>query len=99
MFAFVRWDDRRQRLFVARDRFGEKPLFYTILPDGGIAFASEMKALFAYPGVDATPHAPSVEAYTMGDFYEDGEQTLFTPIRRVMQAHALIVHSSGAIER
>ena len=49
MFAFAIWDRRRQTLFVARDRFGEKPVFFARLPDGGIAIASEMKALFAIP--------------------------------------------------
>lgn len=41
MFAFAIWDSAKQRVLIARDRMGEKPLFYFRLPDGGIIFASE----------------------------------------------------------
>ena len=68
MFAFALWDGRRGELFVARDRFGEKPLFYTRLPGGGHAFASEMKALFAHPAVRTSPHESAVRDYIAGSF-------------------------------
>jgi asparagine synthase (glutamine-hydrolysing) len=45
MFAFAIWDRRQQRLFAARDHFGQKPFFYTQLPNGPLLFASEIKAL------------------------------------------------------
>src|SRR5439155_22549905 len=44
---FAIWDSRRRQLFVARDRFGKKPLYYTRTPSGGLLFASELKALRA----------------------------------------------------
>src|SRR5271166_1480904 len=53
MFAFVVWDRPRRRLFAARDRFGEKPFFYTARP-GFFAFASELSALIQHPAVDRT---------------------------------------------
>src|SRR5690242_15817711 len=61
MFAFMIWDARRGELFAARDRFGEKPLFIVQLPGGGVALASEMKALLAHPRVDAVPDEQTVE--------------------------------------
>ena len=53
MFTFVVWDRPRRRLFVARDRFGEKPFFYAARP-GFFAFASELSALIRHPAVDRT---------------------------------------------
>ena len=51
IFAFAIWNSRKKELFLARDHFGVKPLFYTI-KNGTLIFGSEIKALFEYPGVE-----------------------------------------------
>ena len=52
IFAFAVWEEKRQRLFLARDRIGVKPLFYKV-HDGGLLFASEIKTILTYPTVKA----------------------------------------------
>jgi asparagine synthase (glutamine-hydrolysing) len=81
MFAFAVWDAGRQRLFIARDRFGEKPLF--LLEDGDdLYFASEIKALLAVPGV-----RPEVNLAAVWDYlsyrYVPGPSTLLRGIRKL----------------
>lgn len=97
MFAFVIWDADRQQLFIARDRFGEKPLFHARLPRGGRAFASEMKALFAHPELAPSANAQVLAKYTSGAYYEDGEETMFDGVLRVPPAHAMLAAPDGTI--
>ena len=82
MFAFALWDDRNQRLVLARDRFGEKPLF--LYEDArGLYFASEIKALLRIPGL-----RPDVDLQGVWDYlayrYVPGPKTLFTGVRKLM---------------
>ncbi len=63
MFAFVIWDGRDGRMLLARDRMGEKPLFWAELPGGGVAFASELKALKHAPGVTREIDPDSLAQY------------------------------------
>ena len=88
MFAFGIWDEARQRLLLARDRMGQKPLFYRMLPDGGLAFASEVKGVlaggFAEPELDlqALYHYISLR-------YIPDQLTLFKGIVKLPAAHTL----------
>ena len=59
IFAFAVWDNKERRLFMARDRMGVKPLFYT-LQDGAMIFASEIKTLLAHPRIDPVLHADGI---------------------------------------
>jgi asparagine synthase (glutamine-hydrolysing) len=63
MFAFAIWDRARRKLFLARDRLGEKPLYWTVLPDGMFAFASELKALLTLPNLERRIEPRAVEQY------------------------------------
>jgi asparagine synthase (glutamine-hydrolysing) len=86
MFAFAIWDAPNERLFLARDRFGEKPLF--LYEDAnGLYFASEIKALLCIPGIKASVNPEAVWDY-LAYRYVPGPKTLFTGIRKVMPGTA-----------
>ena len=99
MFAFALWDARQRRLLVARDRFGEKPMFFARLPRGGIAFASEAKALFAHPDLGAAIDQDTLGSYVAGRYFEHDEPTLFKGIKRLPGAHAMTVDERGEVTR
>ena len=67
MFGIAILDLSRRRLLLGRDRFGKKPLYYTVTPDGIFAFASELKSLYAVPGFD-----PRIAPSSVRDFFALG---------------------------
>ncbi|GAB0147650.1 asparagine synthase (glutamine-hydrolyzing) [Marichromatium sp. PS1] len=91
MYAFALHDRRRERLILARDRLGIKPLFYARLPDR-VVFASELKALLAL-----LPESPRVSAPALRQFlhhqFAAGEDTLIEGVRRVPPGEALVIDS------
>ena len=93
MFALAIWDDRRQELFLARDRFGKKPLYY--LPeDDRLLFASEIKAILRVPGVERTPDLEVIHDY-LGLGYCTGERTAFRGIFRLPPGSAMVLKADG----
>ena len=99
MVAFVIWDSVKQRMLAARDRFGEKPLFFAALPGGGIALASELKALTLHPEVRVAANEAVVARFASGFYCEDSEQTFFEGISRLSPAHAMDIDASGSVRR
>ena len=81
MFAFALWDARKDRLLLARDPFGKKPL-YLYRSGGRLVFGSEIKAVLAAPGVAATVDLQSVVEY-FAYRYVPGPATLFKNIRKL----------------
>lgn len=86
MFAFALWDG--DRLFAARDRFGIKPFYYTVV-DGVFYFASEIKALLPFLPDIATDRDALAEYLTFQ--YTIGERTLFKNVHQLLPGHALTV--------
>lgn len=99
MFAFALWDERNRRLFVARDRFGEKPLFIGRGKFGTVAFASEMKAILAHPLISDSVNAEATARYSASAWREDDEKTFFDSIERLPPAHAAWYRADGTLER
>jgi asparagine synthase (glutamine-hydrolysing) len=81
MFAFALADRLRRQLFVSRDRFGEKPLFYTEAPVS-VSFASELKTLAALPALDRSLDEQALSGYLCLN-YVPGDATLLRSVRRV----------------
>ena len=71
MFAFALFDCDKRQLFLARDRFGVKPLFLAHLSDGSIAFASELKGLLAHPLLRRRVNPQAIEAYMAWGYVPD----------------------------
>jgi asparagine synthase (glutamine-hydrolysing) len=89
MFAFAILDEKNERLFLARDRFGEKPLYYAPLHEGkGLAFASEMKALFPFPGLDNRLDVAAIAQF-LAVGYVPAPRTHFQGVRKLMAGEAL----------
>ena len=93
MWAFAIWDQARRSLFLARDRFGVKPLYVTEQPSGAFAFASEIKALLAAGAVRFRPSALAVARFVaQGGYLSHAEgETFFEGVRSLPPAHYMLV--------
>jgi asparagine synthase (glutamine-hydrolysing) len=96
-FAFAIWDAPRERLFLARDRFGEKPL-YLVEDERGCFFASEVKALLRVPGIAARVDPTAVWDY-LAYRYVPGPKTLFAGVRKLMPGCYALRQHGKLVER
>jgi asparagine synthase (glutamine-hydrolysing) len=94
MFALALWDAARERLVLARDRLGKKPLLWTRLADGALAFASELKALLRLPGVARDVDLEAIDAY-LALQYVPGDRTAIRGINKVPPGHILVAEGGG----
>ena len=94
MFALALWDASRRRLVLARDRLGKKPLLWTRLPDGTVAFASELKALLRLPGLPRDVDLAALDAY-LGLQYVPDDRTALRGIRKVPPGYVLVVEGDA----
>jgi len=88
MFAFALWDAKKERLLLARDRFGKKPLFYTRRGEG-LAWASELQALKTLPGFDREIDPAALDLY-LSFQYIPSPLTIYKSARKLPPAHRLI---------
>src|SRR5262252_1897940 len=88
MFAFAIWDSLARRLFLARDRYGVKPLYYAHRPDGTLIFGSEIKALLPAFNDRAALNREALPDF-LANHAPSGEDTLFTGIKRLPPGHTL----------
>jgi asparagine synthase (glutamine-hydrolysing) len=96
MFAFGLWDGKKQRLWLARDRLGVKPLFYCHLPQC-LLFGSEIKALLTDSRVERTIDYEAL-AYYLALNYTPAPYTLFARIRQLLPGHYLMVDITGQVQ-
>jgi asparagine synthase (glutamine-hydrolysing) len=87
MFAFALWDTNREQLLLARDRLGIKPLYYAV-QNGVFLFASELKALLEYNGIQKDVDPRALAAY-LTFLYIPSPGTIFTTVRKLPPAHLL----------
>ena len=90
MFAFALWDKDSDQLFLVRDRLGEKPLYYSVLDNGELIFASELKALLVHPGFRRTIDPAAVEDFFSLGYVAD-PKSIYTTARKVPAGAMLIV--------
>lgn len=91
MFAFALWDKRKKKLLIARDRFGEKPLYYGVF-DGKLIFASELKVLLANPLVKTKINTNALRQYLSFD-YVPAPHSIYENIFKLPAAHFLSVEN------
>ncbi len=89
MFVFAIWDQHRELLFLARDRFGVKPLYYFVSPDGSLFFGSEIKCLLASGAVAAELDESALPEY-LSSHSTFGTGTMYRGIQRLEAGHTLL---------
>jgi asparagine synthase (glutamine-hydrolysing) len=96
-FAFALWDRRQETLFLARDRLGEKPLYYATLADQTLIFASELKGLRVHSGLDRTIDPCAVEEFfALGYIAEP--RTIYSDVRQLPAGMTLTIRRGQKAE-
>jgi asparagine synthase (glutamine-hydrolysing) len=96
MFAFAIWDERERRLFIARDRAGKKPLYYTLTPQGTLIFGSELKSILEHPEARREISLEALDAYLSLGYVPD-PLSIFQGVHKLPPGHHLTFHD-GRLE-
>jgi asparagine synthase (glutamine-hydrolysing) len=89
MFAFCIYDRNRKQIFLARDRYGVKPLYYHI-QDGKFTFASEIKAILQDSRIPRKPNDPLIYDYLVYNCYNHTHETFFKGVEALLPGHTLM---------
>ena len=99
MFTFALWDRKAETLFLARDHFGIKPLYYYQNEEGELLFGSEIKSFLDHPGFHKALNEDQLSLY-LSYQYSPGEDTFFRGVKKLLPAHCLTWHAGTVkIER
>jgi len=98
MFAFALWDAEQQRLFLARDKMGTKPLYYARAGTAWL-FASEIKSILAYPGFDSELNYKVLGFYLSNHHSVMGEETLFKGVQSLLPGYSMVITPNKCIRR
>src|SRR5436853_8960 len=91
MFAYAVWDGEQRRLFLARDRMGEKPLYYAATPSAFV-FGSELRALLEHPAVPAELSLDALSAYLAFEYVPD-PLSMVAGVAKLPPGHTLTVRA------
>jgi asparagine synthase (glutamine-hydrolysing) len=94
MFAFALWDASRRRLLIARDRMGEKPLYWHHSPEHGLVWGSEAKAVLVAPWVDRRVNPVALHHYLTLQYTPD-PLTIYADVHQLPAAHKLVLEEGG----
>lgn len=98
MFAFALWDQRRRQLLLARDRLGEKPLFYADIPGKSLLFASELKSLLADRELALSLNPAAVDQF-LSFLFIPAPASIYNEIKKLPPAHYLLCTERGVSVR
>ena len=93
MFAFAIWDNTKQELFIARDRVGKKPLYYSFF-NNDLVFSSELKSMLALPSIPKDIRLDAVHDFFAYQYIPD-PKTIFQGIHKLEPGHYLVVNKQG----
>ncbi|MGE0641495.1 MAG: asparagine synthase (glutamine-hydrolyzing), partial [Thermoanaerobaculia bacterium] len=99
MFALAIWDERAERLWLARDATGMKPLYFHERRGGGVLFASEVKAFLELPGFSPEANRASLSQFLEFGYVFDGDATMLQGVRKVLPGEVIEVGRSGIRRR
>lgn len=91
MWALCIYDRQRDEVFLARDRFGIKPLYYWVAPDGTFCFASEIKQFTVYPGWNAILNPQRAYDFLVWGITDHTDETLFSRVYQLRPGHSMVV--------